>query len=215
MSRTVANLLEDVKILSGQHIMDTLELDATKFQTMVERVVFPMFGRYRPKITNRNITVNGPSYTFVSDIPDFINKIVPVSPLLNPLAIVFNPGQSIDSPVKGLTPNPIDYRYQKPTLYTPIAGEMNVYCSNSPGLVAVGSPITDYTITFLDDGEYPLIVKLANGFFMTSIAMTRKIGTIQGLDIAFDGDTLLTHANDKLLEAMTELKSNSKWWSVL
>jgi len=215
VSRTLAQLLEDVKILSGQHIMDTLELDATKFKVLIEHVVLPMFGKYRPQTLNRNITVSGSSYTFVSDIPEVINRVVPVNAFFNPIAILTTQHVDIDSPSRGLTPLASGWEYRKPVLYTSLSGEMTIRYTAFPALVAIAAPSTDHTITQLDDSDYPLLSMLASGYFMTSIAMTRKIGSIQGLDIAFDADTLLTHANDKLLEALTELKLNSKWWAAL
>lgn len=199
-------MFEYVLLESGQFLIgaDTIELDSTKFETIVKRVL-GIYNKYHPIDVLHDLVLLDTIYTFTgTPTPIFISDVIPIGTALP--AITFYGISSFSGNALDIKQTFV-WKYNRPTLYVPAAGQYNITAVYTHQITTVpnSSPATKEILTIDETDEY--FLKLLTGYFLIGLGRSRRAFTLQDLpvtadaaDIVGEGITIITEGTQALQE---------------
>lgn len=221
---------------SGQFVVGGLNelcLDKDKFWLMVQTVLVT-YERHRPYQWNETINVSK-SHTFtevVEDdsldekswvrtkvVPEWVSEVLPVG-VGNVVNNQFIINQTI-AQAGGATGPQVQparqpaqwlWKYDKPTLYIPYTGRVDILCVAKyirNATYATGGDLKDVDIVGLEHDR--MFMDMVTGKFMQAIGRSRRAFTLDDLPVTSDSDSLVTEGKDLYDQAYEKLEERNSW----
>lgn len=202
--------LADIKSGQWQVLISDLTL-ATHFKAVVEYEVLPLFGRYIPIVTERQINFTGQIYTYAAeDAPDWITH-VGLTNVLSPNFALHNiKAFRGDKESRETTKPTFIWKYENPKLFVEYGGKMVVKECRNPVLVADGGG--DWDINNFDARFAPELAMLTAGHVMVAVGNDESHAKLAGLPIELNGEGLVSDGKELIELAKEEIREKGKWW---
>ena len=214
------NFLED----DEQKALKLLRLNTRKIWRLVELELIK-YQEYNPVLKNFNLTLDN-SYIFTEDdrygIPDWISTCVPINLKGGNIETAggFNSrassyyGNVLPWHLRTSIPTAVPWKYEKPKLYVPFSGRVDVagiYSYEVELVLDDAGKLIDVTIPDLElkAGTFRSMVE---GKFLIAIGRSRRAFTYNNLPIQTDADTLVQEGKEMYDSANEDLLGKNKWW---
>lgn len=207
---TVLDLYEEIKLETGQYVLDFIDYDVTTFKKILERKVFPEFGRYLPFVERQRIVVQKSPYIFQVRIPEWISELKPLdiyasSNILTQLNLVSRLTLDIAKPI-------FLWKYENPNLYTMYSSSCEAVCCFTIKLEDIPNVTDDWNIIDWDEHRKNDLIDLAAGHTLLAIGRARRSVQIEGLPLRLDWSELIADGEKLVSETMERIRRTDKWW---
>jgi hypothetical protein len=212
----LSELVELVKIESGQHEMDLSELAVEKYKLILEKRVLPVLNKHMPYSTDVNIDIVASPYIFTTavdtNIPTWISRIVPVGNVSATNIILRGSAQHY--PLGDIVKSTFLWNYDAPPkLYLEYTGDMLVTACYNASLVVTDDE--DYNITLFNEDAEQYMISLLAGHAMVALGRGRRSAKILDLPIEMDTDALIAEGQELIRETLDEIKQNNAFYLAL
>lgn len=209
-------LIEVIKVESGQYEIDLDELDPAKYKLLLKRKVLPVINRYMPYTVDTVIVVSASPYTYITtDIPEWLSNVIPIGNVSTSNIILtgnlrmgrYESGASLGLPLGDISKPTFLWNYQKPKLYIEHLGDMLATECYKAKLTETDTET--FSIDLLKEDALPYMIDLLLGYIMVAVGRARRAVTLNDLPIIFDTDTLVSEGQQLILETKEDIKQNS------
>lgn len=201
-----------ILVQSGEFIVGSLEdieFDQKKFLAILNPSL-AYYKKFKPTTNILQIQVSGNSYTFKTNPPDWISKVLPTDDM-TPLFITTMFNSPSISPTISLP-----WRYDKPVLQLggTISGSTEItahweFIEPIP-ILDSSDKIVDYDlsdISYSDDKLFDLV----RGKFQESLGLSRRMFTLNDLPVTMDSDSLISEGKELQQQAKDSLEERNAW----
>lgn len=212
---TLTEIVDYLLVQSGQYILKDFDKTLLSYKQLW-RLIEPellRYGKYRPVVKTFNMYLPSTSYTFLTDIPDWISNVRPIEGSRSSIQSVF--ASNVTSNLN--IPRQFVWKYEKPRLFCQYEGLFDItgmYLYSTVIENDDSGEIYDVVINNLDF-SHTSFLDLIHGKFLMTIGKSRRAFTINELPITMDGDTLASEGESLYNDAKEGLYERSYWWKAI